>query len=111
MTERTPDGRVVFDAGRNFPEGLVGRQHGQDEAPVGDQDLLSGRDGLGEALVAARELGRAPLEGVVGRENNRLALDEVDLLLAVGEEAGADLGTLGVKKDGCANKEKDIKEL
>jgi hypothetical protein len=100
---RTSDGRVVLDAGGHLAQRLVGRQDGQDEAAVGDENFLPGPDGLGEALVAARELGRAPLEGVVGRKDDRFALDEVDLLLAVGEEPGANLGALGVEKDGCTN--------
>ena len=92
---------IVVNASLDLTGSLVAGKDGKDERSVGDEDLLAGVDGLGEGGVGAGKLLGITLESVISGKSQGLALDEGDGLGTIGEETGADLGALGVEKDGC----------
>mmetsp|Transcript_4182 Transcript_4182/g.13448 ORF Transcript_4182/g.13448 Transcript_4182/m.13448 type:complete len:385 (+) Transcript_4182:695-1849(+) len=93
------DRLVVLDAADD--RGGLALLDGEHERAVGDEDGGALLDRGGQLVVRARELGLVAEEGVVGRQLEVLAGLEVDLLVArLLEEAGPDLGTLGIEEDG-----------
>mmetsp|Transcript_25891 Transcript_25891/g.77217 ORF Transcript_25891/g.77217 Transcript_25891/m.77217 type:complete len:552 (-) Transcript_25891:3-1658(-) len=93
------DRLVVLDAADDG--GGLALLDGEHERAVGDEDGGALLDRGGQLVVRARELGLVAEEGVVGRQLEVLARLEVDLLIArLLEEAGPDLGTLGIEEDG-----------
>ena len=95
------NGAIIFDTARDFTSGNVRGNDHEDQTSVGTQNLLTRVDGLGQGRVRASELAAVALEGVIGSQDNGFALDEFNLLGAVGKETGADFGALGVQHDGC----------
>lgn len=91
---------IVLNAARDFATGNVAGQDRQDERTVGHQNLLTGSDRLGKRGIRASQLFVGSLETVVRSEDNSLSLGQVNLL-AFGKKAGTNLGSLGIKEDGC----------
>ena len=92
---------IVVNASLDLTGSLVAGKDGKDERSIGNENLLAGVDGHGEGGVGAGKLLGITLESVVSGESQSLTLDEGDGLGTIGEETGADLGTLGIEKDGC----------
>ena len=72
--------------------------HLRDERPVRDEHLRADLDTRRKGLVGARDAGRVAFDGVVGRDLEVLALDELDGLVVL-EHARPDLGSLRVEHD------------
>ena len=95
------NGSVVFDAAGNFSSRFVRGKHRQDQTSISDQDFLSWLDGCRQSGVRAGQFGVISLEVIITGENDGFSLDEVNFLGIVGKESTADLGSLGVEKNGC----------
>ena len=92
--------RVVEAARLHGARGDVRREHLEHDRAVRAQDLRPGRHVVRQLLVRHRDQARAPLGLVVGRDRDLVAGREPDRLLVL-EEAGANLGALGVEHDGA----------
>ena len=106
---------IVVNASLDLTGGFVAGEDGKDKRSIGNEDLLAGVDRLGEGGVGAGELLGIALEGIISGEGQSLSLDKGDGLGTIGEETRADLGSLGIEKDGCGdqmrNNDDDVRML